>query len=307
MDNEVKVPVKRITSSTLLRQTSSVHSPQATPNIRVFGRSEAGNESDWQTVTSECAKLNNIAPTHNHAIQLGSSLADVSDVSKYTSRGYEREPSRVLSEQPQQSKIRKRGTVTATRSQIQTAIRRISSSMDHITNGLRLTSQVYEMQDIRGSFDSLASSNSSDDFYNGTRWESVSPEPLRGTARMHNQRISDANSVGSPKIPRLPFPLISLPEAAKLQHIRRERGEEDHTEPGNSLVTRAFSETISTISASTGPGTPQSLLLSPHYPNRGYQLNRPSPTYSRWNTSRDNSGKKTQHFLTWVLVSYHLY
>jgi hypothetical protein len=317
VDNEVKVPVQRLIPSTLPPQTPTARSPQATPNIRVLGRSEAGNESDWQTVASECVKLNNVVPTHNHVIQLGSSLADVSDVSDYTSCGYERTPSHVLCEQPRQSKIRKRGPVPSTRNQLQTAIRRISSSLDGITNGWRLANQDYEMQHIRGSFDSLASSNSSDDFYNGTRWESFSPVSLEAAARVHKQHVSDTSSVASPKIPRLPFPLIPLPEAAKLQYVRRERGEEDHTEPGNSFVSRAFSETVSTISASTSPRTPQSLLLSAKYSNRGDQPNRPSPAYSRWGTSRDNSGKGTLpplpffffffFSLVWFsLVSHHL-
>lgn len=59
-------------------------------------------------------------------------------------------------------------------------------------------------------------------------------------------------------IPRLPFPLISLPEAAKLQYVRRERGEEDHTDPGASFASKGRSNTISTISSSVYPQTPLS-------------------------------------------------
>ncbi|KAF7560921.1 hypothetical protein G7046_g3224 [Stylonectria norvegica] len=60
------------------------------------------------------------------------------------------------------------------------------------------------------------------------------------------------------RIPRLPFPLISLPEAAMLQYFRRERGEEDHTDPSGSFAAKGRSNTISTISSSTFPITPPS-------------------------------------------------
>ena len=57
-------------------------------------------------------------------------------------------------------------------------------------------------------------------------------------------------------IPRLPFPLISLPEAAMLQHFRRERGEEDHTEPSGSFISRNRNGTMSTMASSFRPDTP---------------------------------------------------
>lgn len=52
------------------------------------------------------------------------------------------------------------------------------------------------------------------------------------------------------EIPQLPFPLISLPEAAMLQHFRRERGEEDHTEPSGSFISRPRLGTVSTTASS---------------------------------------------------------
>lgn len=58
------------------------------------------------------------------------------------------------------------------------------------------------------------------------------------------------------EIPRLPFPLISLPEAAMLQYFRRERGEEDHTDPTNSFAGRRRPGTFSTVSSSNCPQTP---------------------------------------------------
>ncbi|KAG5926324.1 hypothetical protein E4U42_003418 [Claviceps africana] len=58
-------------------------------------------------------------------------------------------------------------------------------------------------------------------------------------------------------LPRFPFPLISLPAAAALQSQRRERGEEDHSDPGPAFAAKARSCTVSTIS-SNGPNTPAS-------------------------------------------------
>jgi hypothetical protein len=58
------------------------------------------------------------------------------------------------------------------------------------------------------------------------------------------------------EIPQLPFPLISLPEAAMLQHFRRERGEEDHTEPSGSFISRTRHGTVSTVASTHRPDTP---------------------------------------------------
>lgn len=66
-----------------------------------------------------------------------------------------------------------------------------------------------------------------------------------------------------PGAPRLPFPLVSLPEAARLQRFRRNRGEEDHTELPGSFAARARSTrsgTFSTLSSRNSPLTPLSPL-----------------------------------------------
>ncbi|PFH63451.1 hypothetical protein XA68_10043 [Ophiocordyceps unilateralis] len=63
---------------------------------------------------------------------------------------------------------------------------------------------------------------------------------------------------------RLPFPLISLPEAAQLQSFRRERGEEDHTDPPGffaAKVRSARSATVSTMSSVNSPMTPLSAYV----------------------------------------------
>ncbi|KAF5239961.1 hypothetical protein FANTH_9745 [Fusarium anthophilum] len=58
------------------------------------------------------------------------------------------------------------------------------------------------------------------------------------------------------KIPRLPFPLVSLPEAAMLQQFKRQRGEEDHSQSAGNFGVRGRSNTISTENSPTLPKTP---------------------------------------------------
>ncbi len=77
------------------------------------------------------------------------------------------------------------------------------------------------------------------------------------------------------ELPRLPFPLISLPEAAMLQYFRRERGEEDHTDPTNSFAGRKRPGTFSTLSSSNFPQTPVSSQFN--YPLGSSQTDLPMP------------------------------
>ncbi|EWZ90902.1 hypothetical protein FOWG_06687 [Fusarium oxysporum f. sp. lycopersici MN25] len=58
------------------------------------------------------------------------------------------------------------------------------------------------------------------------------------------------------KIPRLPFPLVSLPEAAMLQQFKRQRGEEDHSQSAGNFGARGRSNTISTENSPPLPKTP---------------------------------------------------
>lgn len=101
-------------------------------------------------------------------------------------------------------------------------------------------------------------------------------------------------------IPQLPFPLISLPEAALLQSERRRRGEEDHTEVGSMFAAKARSFTISTVS-SYGPKTPNTPVYDAHYtsglpkPQKAYQRHTPlrtlrksSPQKATRQTASDN-------------------
>ncbi|KAF4418458.1 hypothetical protein FACUT_11817 [Fusarium acutatum] len=58
------------------------------------------------------------------------------------------------------------------------------------------------------------------------------------------------------KIPRLPFPLVSLPEAAMLQQFKRQRGEEDHSQSASNFGVMGSSNTISTENSPPLPKTP---------------------------------------------------
>ncbi|GKT98432.1 hypothetical protein FLAG1_06153 [Fusarium langsethiae] len=58
------------------------------------------------------------------------------------------------------------------------------------------------------------------------------------------------------KLPSLPFPLVSLPEAQMLQQFKRQRGEEDHTESAGNFAARGRPNTISTAASPCPPVTP---------------------------------------------------
>ncbi|KAG6007991.1 hypothetical protein E4U21_005225 [Claviceps maximensis] len=92
------------------------------------------------------------------------------------------------------------------------------------------------------------------------------------SASSHHHRRSSLTTITT--LPRFPFPLISLPEAALLQSQRRERGEEDHSDPGPAFAAKARSCTVSTISTN-GPNTP----ASPARDNSSCWLTRPKQAY----------------------------
>lgn len=106
------------------------------------------------------------------------------------------------------------------------------------------------------------------------------------------------------EIPRLPFPLISLPEAAMLQHFRRERGEEDHTETAGSFTAKSRSCTISTVS-SQSPWTPVSPDFGRQSAYSAYVPKPPAPVYqgSRMNECRSFRLREFPHPRT-VTCSY---
>ncbi|OAA54450.1 hypothetical protein ISF_08378 [Cordyceps fumosorosea ARSEF 2679] len=164
-------------------------------------------------------------------------------------------------------------------------MRRVSSSLDGITTSRERGAQAFEMRQFNGSFDSLDSTASSEFFGSANHWQGFESRDPQRVLFTEDPPTDIAN--GSVGIPRLPFPLISLPEAAKLQKIRIQRGEEDHTDPAISFVTRAHSEKRSTVSSTNSPRTPRSVLF-PHSQmgSSRDRLEKPSPTYSLWGSPR---------------------
>lgn len=150
---------------------------------------------------------------------------------------------------------------------------------------VRGVSKIFEMDTLSHSFESLDSeppenmvsfsptglNNKGDKFSWSRIRHNLGREPPKATLTVFDQPLyrPEILDAGRPRaqthvphdvflneIPQLPFPLISLPEAAMLQHFRRERGEEDHTEPIGSFVSRQRHGTVSTTASSRGPTTP---------------------------------------------------
>ncbi|KAM0296807.1 hypothetical protein ACHAO9_000453 [Fusarium lateritium] len=82
------------------------------------------------------------------------------------------------------------------------------------------------------------------------------------------------------KLPRLPFPLVSLPEAQMLQRFKRQRGEEDHTESASDFAARGRSYTLSTVNSPCLPKTPSPRPRSFWGYSPG-SVTRPAPTHHR--------------------------
>ncbi|KAI5467268.1 hypothetical protein BGZ63DRAFT_398863 [Mariannaea sp. PMI_226] len=80
-------------------------------------------------------------------------------------------------------------------------------------------------------------------------------------------------------LPRLPFRLISLPEASMLQHFKRQRGEEDHTEPARSITGRIGSHTTSTLNSMASPNTLSSSQFHHSLASRTDKIVRPDPIH----------------------------
>ncbi|KAJ4271525.1 hypothetical protein NW762_000229 [Fusarium torreyae] len=105
------------------------------------------------------------------------------------------------------------------------------------------------------------------------------------------------------KLPRLPFPLVSLPEAAMLQQFKRQRGEEDHTESASSFVARGRSNTISTAAS---PGLPK----TPSPPQRSFwatspeeDVARPAPTHHAQRLRQVSRRRDSSERISDMLVS----
>lgn len=181
------------------------------------------------------------------------------------------------------------------------AIRRFSNTFRRDNSGDRPATtgpRMFEMNSFGHSYDSLSSEYEAQEHtrlpeqtakQSRFQWsriqESLSRSPPKSPLNVFDQPLyrpspDNKRDSGSPRhdeflgdIPRLPFPVISLPEAALVQRFRRERGEEDHTERGASFSVKARSGTVSTISSSQ-PRTP----LSTYFDNPPVFENRPMPT-----------------------------
>ncbi|KAJ6786047.1 hypothetical protein PWT90_02741 [Aphanocladium album] len=250
------------------------------------------HESDWETVTTDHLFSRKNATAFQTHIDTGSSVADVSDTVSYDyCRPESYQPVNFVSGLGYGA-IRKPSRQTSAKSRLQTAIRRVSSSIDGFGTTRDRGIQSFKMKQLNGSFDSLNSTASSEYFGGGNHWQGFesSQDPQR--VLFAEIPFLDVKN-GTVGIPRLPFPLISLPEAAKLQKVRIERGEEDHTDPTRSSVTKTYSETRSTISSNNSPRTPRSVLFShSQIGSSRDHLDKLSPACSRWDSPHSN-GKQS--------------
>ncbi|OAA81667.1 hypothetical protein LEL_01212 [Akanthomyces lecanii RCEF 1005] len=221
-------------------------------------------------------------------VEHGSSVADVSDTVSYDYCGTSNHPPVSFTAAPGYGTARGPSTRTSTRTRMQAAVGRVSSSLDGITASRERGAQAFEMKQFNGSFDSLNSTASSEYFGSGNHWQGF--ESSRDPQKVSFAEVPPTEGVnGIIGIPRLPFPLISLPEAAKLQKGRIERGEEDHTDPGSSFVTRACSETRSTISSTNSPRTPRSVFFShSRIGSSRDHFDKSGPGCSRWDSPRSH-------------------
>lgn len=142
-----------------------------------------------------------------------------------------------------------------------------------------------EMDDFGHSYESLSSEQALRDQESGSspgpathfRWSRIQNNLSRSVPRtpatvfdqpLYRSDVTEPSHIGNTshaphgqflgEIPHLPFPLISLPEAAMIQHYRRERGEEDHTETAVSFTAKSRSCTVSSIASSQPTWTPMS-------------------------------------------------
>lgn len=219
------------------------------------------NESDWQTVSTEQAMQ------RRFDVQLGSSIADYSatgpdslsyDVSTAATshvgddngsprRGIRftnfRHHNNVTAPRPSQSWVYP--TQKNSPTHLRTNMRRLSSSLDGLSSLWEKATRAFDGHPFSQSLESLHSNNSLQlpSIINSTRTPNYR---VLAPTLSPSETVSDGDS---PKTPLFSFPLISLPQAAKIQHIRRDEGEEDHTCTGRSFATRSFSDAASSASS----------------------------------------------------------
>lgn len=237
-------------------------------------------DSDWQTVTSDAMGADTSAAIRHDTVDKPNSMAHISNIStcgiRTTTKDDVQTPhlerelvdtsyGEFMYTQPQTKPLsvsnhKRTPALQFMPQNMMSAFRTVSSSIDGLGHKLSMGNEGQK----RRSFESLRSEIS---------LVCVQPRQSQQHETLHNHNYlvesggelapgsieksclpPQSNSFAD--IPKLPFPLISLPQAARLQHLRRERGEEDHTDHGSSFMSRVASTSISTISSSTSPRTP---------------------------------------------------
>lgn len=216
---------------------------------------ERDSELDWQTVASHELDSSGWAPGLYGHIEDGSSLAELSTGDRLTGHIFETHQSILGTfSGPQSSvgvaKYRERLVRLGSKArQAKDSVRRASGlPSPRGTSSTQDSPKVFRRRWRWKSLESLPSDVTSPD-YPTAGFERAQPG-VAGTCRHYHSDTEYRNSLDSP---RLPFPLISLPQAAFLQHNRIESGEEDHTGYGSSLANRTVSTAISNLSSPTSP------------------------------------------------------
>lgn len=132
-----------------------------------------------------------------------------------------------------------------------------------------------------------------------------------GADKDHRLYHCDADQSSSLSSTRLPFPLISLPQAAFLQHKRIESGEEDHTDYGSSFANRTASTTISSLSSPISPYIAHRACLGNTWGETGSSCTPNQAVELLHNGTGRSTGKKSHddnadNMLTCVAEHYNL-
>ncbi|CVK84221.1 uncharacterized protein FMAN_01347 [Fusarium mangiferae] len=245
VDEEVKVPVHR-EEKAIRRVPVPDRRLQGEIASLVKKRPLTGTEGDWQTVTTEHA-FDSMQQDYHDSIAkgTGSSVADVSDVTErelhprsYGSRD------RIIRHPPGNNKCGSYRVRTDRGTKLPVSVPQYGEGPGtYASNTTRNFSQAKSrLPESAARFSNLFRREPSEQ----TRFqESNSDKPAHVP---HDDFLS--------KIPRLPFPLVSLPEAAMLQQFKRQRGEEDHSQSAGNFGVRGRSTTISTENSPPLPKTP---------------------------------------------------
>lgn len=258
----MKVPV----GEACQKPANSAREAEASPFSQLLPQTIPTNESDWQTVTSD-----QVNSEFRRQFELGSSLADCSDTAASFFNGQNAPANEVAGHNISRSPGRTANSVDWLRSgKIQkhlqdftrTNIRRISSSLDEVSAHWSRASRGFGVHPSTRSFESLHSEAPLPLLPFQTQANSDAPSML---VDFQNATAYSPPRQDEPQGARFSFPLISLPKAARLQHLRRGEGDEDHTYSGSSFATRACSGTMSSVSTLSEIRTPLSARFASQY------------------------------------------